>query len=225
MPDIQYEYFPDSLFYWYPYFSSKNSYLPSNGDFIIPHQEQNYYFGKLDFSIPYICIGGSALSSNMNSEAIQGFSILYENLSELGYKIYFTINDGPDLFLESVAKEFNAGIVPLETPVLLAGSVLANARLNISGRYHPGIFASLGGTPCIFLDSSAHKTISLQVLLKYPETKIYPFILDDHSCSEILQASKTFLAQGTTIREEIKETARLRYEEVRKLPEFILEHF
>ena len=45
----------------------------------------------------------------------------------------------------------------VEVPILLGATVLANSKLFVSGRYHPSIMASLGGTPCIFLGSNSHK--------------------------------------------------------------------
>ena len=56
--------------------------------------------------------------------------------------------------------------------LIVGGAVLAHARLFISGRYHPSILASLGGTPCIFLATHAHKMGSLSRLLKYDPQRV-----------------------------------------------------
>src|SRR5450631_3652278 len=55
---------PDSLFAWYPRYAEASSHPPVDGDFLLPHPEKAEHWGKLDFSHPYICIGGGALSAS-----------------------------------------------------------------------------------------------------------------------------------------------------------------
>ena len=83
-------------------------------------------------------------------------------ISQLGYRVYLTENDSPDSFLQQSRQgEGMLASFRWMRPFSMCGAVLAHARLFISGRYHPSIFASLGGTPCIFLESHAHKMSSL----------------------------------------------------------------
>jgi ADP-heptose:LPS heptosyltransferase len=171
MPGTNSSLIPDSLFAWYPLYASENSRPPQNGDFLLPHPEKDEYWGKLDFSQPYICIGGGALAGSQPDRSVECYLRLVDAIRQLGYRVYLTENDSPDSFLQRVAREKNVGIVPVDAPIMLCGAVLAHARLFISGRYHPSIFASLGGTPCIFLASHAHKMGSLPRLLQYDLTR------------------------------------------------------
>ena len=61
------------------------------------------------------------------------YTRLVEKVRELGYAVYLTENDGRDSFLEEVAQRCDVGIVPVWTPILMCGAVLAGAKLFISG--------------------------------------------------------------------------------------------
>ena len=103
----------------------------------------------------------------------------------------------------------------------MAGAILANAQLFISGRYHPSIFASFGGTPCIFLESHAHKMSSLQEVLEYDDGKQFSAFPDESEIREIVSTAKKYLDQGEVLREKIRKVAAIRCEEARQLPAFI----
>ena len=224
MPGVNASYVADSLFSWFPFYQEDGgSNLPINGDFIIPFPERKEFFGKLDFSEPYICIGGSALSSNHPKEAVLCYGKLVDSLRGLGYRIYLTENDVPDNFLREVAGIKNVGIVPVETAILACGAILANARLFISGRYHPSIFASLGGTPCIFLGSTAHKMRSLQEVLEYSYIREFPAFPSDAEISEIVSLARRYLEEGEERRVTIRAVAKRRYEETLRLPDIVFD--
>jgi polysaccharide pyruvyl transferase WcaK-like protein len=158
--------------------------------------------------MPYICIGGSALAAKDKKRSAEHFSLLVEKAKGLGYPVYLTENCGGDSFLQKVAAETGVGLVPVETAIFMGGAILANARLFISGRYHPSILASLGGTPCIFLGSSAHKMHSLQKVLGYEnphEFSVYP---SGSELEEILEMARDYLDQGESLRMIIKANSR-----------------
>jgi polysaccharide pyruvyl transferase WcaK-like protein len=148
---------------------------------------------------------------------------LVEAIKELGFAVYLTENDTPDAFLQKVATETGAGIVPVNAPILMCGAVLANARLFVSGRYHPSIFASLGGTPCIFLASHAHKMGSLSRVLEYDDWRQFNAFPNDSDIGEILAIARNYLNRGESLRGRIKSAAERRCSEVVKLPRFIQE--
>jgi hypothetical protein len=221
MPAVKASYLPDSLFAWFPRLAEECVRPPLNGNFLLPHPEQEEYWDKLDFSRPYICIGGGALAASQPARAIECYQRLVDAMKELGYAIYLTENDGPDEFLQTVAREKQVGIIPVNTPILMCGAVLARARLFISGRYHPSILASLGGTPCIFLGSHAHKMGSLAKVLEYDDGRQFNGFPDEPEIAEIVAAGKKYLAQGDGLRGRIRNVAQRRYEEVLKLPAYL----
>jgi polysaccharide pyruvyl transferase WcaK-like protein len=224
MPETDPSFIPDSLFAWFSLYANGNSHPPLNGDFLLPHPEKNEYWGKLDFSQPYICIGGGALVASQPDRSVQCYGRLVDAIRQLGYCVYLTENDLPDSFLQQVAREKHVGIIPVDAPILLCGAVLAHARLFISGRYHPSIFASLGGTPCIFLGSHAHKMGSLSRLLEYDDPREFDAFPNDSDIAKIVSTARKYLDQGETLRANIRQVAKLRCDEAIRLPAFLKQH-
>ena len=156
--------------------------------------------------------------------SVQCYARLVDAIRQLGYRVYLTENDLPDSFLQRVAREKDVGIVPVDAPILLCGAVLAHARLFISGRYHPSIFASLGGTPCIFLGSHAHKMGSLSRVLEYGVPQQFNAFPGDSDIAEIVSTARKYLDQGETLRASIRQVAKLRCDEATSLPAFLKRH-
>jgi polysaccharide pyruvyl transferase WcaK-like protein len=224
MPETNCSFIPDSLFAWFSLYANGSSHPPLNGDFLLPHPEREEYWGKLDFSQPYICIGGGALVASQPDRSVECYARLVDAIRRLGYRVYLTESDSPDSFLQRVARVKDVGIVPADAPILLCGAVLAHARLFISGRYHPSIFASLGGTPCIFLGSHAHKMASLSRVLEYDDPREFNAFPDDSEITEIVSTARKYLDQGETLRAKISQVAKLRCDESTRLPAFLSGH-
>jgi polysaccharide pyruvyl transferase WcaK-like protein len=138
--------------------------------------------------------------------------------------VYLTENDAPDAFLREVARRTGVGFVPANAPIVSCGAILAHARLFISGRYHPSILASLGGTPCIFLGSQAHKMGSLSRVLEYEVHQQFNVFPGDADIAAILNAARHYLEQGEGMRERIRRVAKVRSEEALSLPAFLERH-
>jgi ADP-heptose:LPS heptosyltransferase len=223
IPAAKSRFIPDSLFAWYSRFADGGSLPPNDGDFLLPYPERVEYWGKLDFSRPYICIGGGARAGGDPERAAQSYGRLVDAIAKLGLRVYLTQNDVPDSFLQIVAKEKGIGLVPVEAPIVACGSVLANARLFISGRYHPSIFASLGGTPCIFLGSHAHKMGSLAQVLEYDDGLEFNAFPSDSDIEEIVATARNYLGRGEALRMRIRQVAKTRCDEVSHLPSFLKE--
>jgi len=218
MPEVNCALVPDSLFTWQPIYANKNSHPLPNGDYLIPFPEAEECLGKLDFSVPYICIGGGALASSDREKAVLCYSRLVDAIQELGYRVYLTENDSPDSFLRNVARDKNVGIIPVNAPIVACGAVLAHAELFISGRYHPSIFASLGGTPCIFMGSHAHKMGSLMRVLEYEVQHQFSALPSDAEIEEIVSRARKYLAEGESLRAKIRAVAKARCDEAMRLP-------
>ena len=224
MPETVASFIPDSLFSWYPFYAEADSFPPRNGDFLLPWPENEEAWGTLRFDEPYICIGGGALASHYPDLAALCYVRLVRRLRDLGYRVILTENDVPDSFLRKVAEEEKVGLVPFKTPILLCGAVLAHARLFVSGRYHPSIFASLGGTPCIFLESHAHKMGSLPRVLNYENQREFSALPEEDEIEQIVALAQEYLQKGEELRERIRRIAETRSEQANTLPSFLLKH-
>ena len=221
MPGVTAEYVPDALFTWYPMYQRRDTHVPANGDFVVPHPEINEYLGKLNFGTPYICVGGSAWAANDQAEAARGFLQLVKGLRKLGLPVYVTQNCGGDRFLQDVSRESGCGIVPWNTSIFMAGAILANARLFVSGRFHPTILASLGGTPCIFLGSHSHKMESLKKTLESEVAEQFQGIPADGEVERITALCEQYLKDGDSRRRFIKSVSARRCDEAAQLPQRI----
>jgi hypothetical protein len=205
MPGVKASCIPDALFAWFPIYEEYGHVLPGNGDFILGPPEQHDQLGKLDFSVPYICIGGSSGAALHQEKAASCYTALANAVKELGCKVYLTQNCGGDRFMQQVAKSTGLGLVPVSTPIFMAGAVLTNARVFISGRFHPTIHASLGGTPCVFLDAHSHKMRSLQEMLEYKEKVVFSALPADEDIPGIVAQAKEYIEHNNKLRKERKE--------------------
>lgn len=201
-PTINCTYIPDALFSWVRYCGEGRAMDIPYGDAILSYPTEKA-FGCFDFSRPYICVGGSSLAASHTEAAGLAYQRLVEGLKKLGLPIYLVMACPMDTFLKRVSEETNTPLIPTEIPIIMGGTVLANSRLFVSGRYHPSILASLGGTPSILLGSNSHKTRSLQQVLNYEDIVEYPAIPTPDLVKEIINSAEAKLAAGIGLRRVI----------------------
>ena len=215
---------PDALFSWYNYIN--DDYKVTDGKYIIgPSGASNESFEAYDFSKDYLCIAGSS-SVGLASRDENKIVTVYENLvqcvkREIDLEIYLVEVCEGDKFLRDVSKKTNTKIIPIDTPILSAAKILSNARVFISGRYHPAILASMGGTPCVFMSSNSHKTKSLQELLQYEEVHEYNVLPDKSEIEQIIMQAKKKIDRGEELREIIKKRCYVLQEQSKSIAELI----
>jgi len=163
-------YLPDALFSWFDFYSNESSRL----DLLL----MNYHYcssfngisdNVINFNKKYILMSGNSHAAHYPDKAEKCFSELassLKKLAEANEMQFFLIECCiGDKILRHIGKNLGIPLIPVETNVRLAGYILGKAECFISGRYHPSILASLGGTPCVFMGSNSHKTLSLQEVL------------------------------------------------------------
>ena len=212
---------PDSLFAWYEQLPNFQAQGLRNGDCIFPYPEEQISRKQLDFTRPYLCIGGGAVSAADPDRATEAYSKLVEAIQQIGLEVILVESDAPDRYLRKVAATFEICIIPATTSVRMAAGILANARAFVTGRYHPAIMASLGGTPCILLDSHGHKMQGLAATLAYESTKTFSAMPDENEILKIVRELRKILEQGETLRREILARVSDRSKEVGQLPLFL----
>jgi polysaccharide pyruvyl transferase WcaK-like protein len=208
-PNINASLVPDALFTW----ESKINKLPTNllfdGDIFLPHTYEKLY-GTFDFQKPYICISGSSIAPRINKiDIINSYKELIFTLKNefIGYTIFLIIPCSGDKFLIEVGSLTQTQVIPIETNIVIGTKILANARLYISGRYHPSIMASLGGCPIISFNSNSHKMIGLQKLLEYKTITHFSLPLNNQDISTVLETAKKFM-QNNDVRTQIHQTVK-----------------
>lgn len=197
---------PDALFTWFKYINDGFE-IRDGKYFMGPSGAANSTFSEFDFSREYICVAGSSsisLACKDQKKIVDIYSNLVTELKELGKEIYLVEVCEGDYFLREVAAKTNTKLVPMDTPIIAAGKILAQACAFVSGRYHPAILASLGGTPCVFMSSNSHKTRSLQVLLEYDNVYEYPVLPESDDRKRIIDDTAKIINQGDDLRTKIK---------------------
>jgi len=198
---------PDALFTWGPRVGPAAEAVALAGDAVLPYPHDKR-FGDYDFSGPYVCVAGSSLAATLDPRKAQdAYGELLVALRSLGPPVYVMIACTGDSFLEKVAERVGAPIVPVQTPILLAGGVLSRCSLFVSGRYHPTVLASLGGAPCVCLDSNSHKMASVQEVLGYDAPRVFDALPGGDAVNEIMDAASAALAAGDALRSKIRSAA------------------
>lgn len=199
--------FPDALFTWVDLINDEHRVL--EGKYYMGHStECDAYYEAFDFREPYICISGSSspeISQNPKVAVEKYADLVHAVKKRFGMPVYLVKVCEGDEFLEAVGQRTATPVVALDTPIVAAGKILAGAAVYISGRYHPSILASLGGTPCVFMSSNSHKTRSVQTLLGYPSHTEYAVLPNPSDIDEMLDEAQVLIEGGTALRAVLKE--------------------
>lgn len=192
---------PDALFTWKSKVERAAAAVGQSADVTLPYGQERL-LDQIDLDRPYICVSGSS-SASVHPDHVSGYAMLVTELQKLGLPVYVVCTCLSDLFLQLVGAKTGAKVIPYQIPVMAGAGILARARLVVSGRFHPSIMASLGGTPCIFLGSNSHKTRSIQGVLKYERVREYSSVPGPDEVSEIVACAKQMLARENEQRQQI----------------------
>lgn len=208
MPDVKTVMRPDAVYTWQPMFADADPHARFRPSALWT------YFDKSGVSLPdqvtrpYVAIGGSSAALWQLDKARESYRKLVAEVKRLGLGVVLVESCHGDSFLRGVARESGAAFIPVRTPIAAAVAVLAQARLFISGRWHPSIMASLNGTPCVFLGSNSHKTLSIQQQLEYADPHEFPVAPGMADCRAIVERGAALLEAGGAQRERITRVAR-----------------
>ena len=190
-------YVPDALFAWYSVLNDNDKILKNmitHSRFALPFLDNCNFYNNLDFAQPYVLFSGNSYAAHHKNTTEKSFADLAAALKikaeEFGFKLYLIECCGGDSVLRSVAQKIGIPLIPVTINIYLAAYILANAKCFISGRYHPSILASLGGTPCVLMKANSHKTLSLQAVLEIPceEHEIFSAIPEQEEILRIVAA-------------------------------------
>lgn len=220
LPSWKPAFYADSLFQWHRHFQADAT-SPYDSSRLLP------WFDRTGFSLPpvangpFVAISGSSEAAKSPARATETYTALAEGLKALGIPLLLVATCIGDRFLKQVSKNTGLSYLPVETPIMAGAAVMANARLLVSGRWHPSIMASLGGTPCVFMSSNSHKTLSLQYLLDYDSPEEYRALPQSDDISAIVARSRRLLSEGVDRRAQIVSTSRVLSESALALRDFI----
>ncbi len=187
----------DALFVWQPRVEAISE-LPRDRSALWPYAERS------GWQVPttaqagrYIAVGGSSAAAWDQKSARVQYAELVRSLKKLGLPLVLVQTCEGDAFLESVATETDVPFVPVDIPVMAGAALLARAEVFVSGRWHPSIMATLGGTPCVFMGSNSHKTRSLQEQIGYPRVQEYAAIPSTDEIEAIVEDVEAVFADSS----------------------------
>ena len=159
---------------------------------------------------PYVTLGASsAFAADASSlrEALPAFVELARRLRASGPQVLLVAACEVDaMLLRKVAARTGFPLLGLNVPVEQAIDVLGQARLHVGGRWHPGIFATTGGTPLVALSSNTHKMRTLMGGLQ-PDAPVFDAYRLGARLDEVLAQAGAQLAAGERLREELRDHA------------------
>ena len=212
---------PDALFSWHSLITEAPTI--TNGRYCLAHsaEKDEAYFNQ-DFTKPYLLIAGSSAFVQDKTKSVPAYTQLVNKLKSVyKNKILLIQTCEGDSFLSEVSLRTHIPLISLETPLLAAAKILSQAEAFITGRYHPAILASHGGTPCVFMDSNSHKTFSLQEVLQYPSPREYHAIPTEQEIDSIIQDTLKAISQGKTLRDTIINRCRFLENESQKTADIL----
>lgn len=222
-PNINLKFYPDALFSWYDFVNDGFD-IPDGKYVVGMSNATNASFKEFDFTKPYVCISGSSsvgLATKDESVTIKAYTKLVKRVKEkLKMNVYLVEVCEGDEFLKEVSKNTNTPLIPKDTPILAGAKILSKAKVYISGRYHPAIMASLGGTPCVFMSSNSHKTKSVQEILEYQDICEFSVIPSDKEIDEMVKLAEA-RANDKALRKKIKNRCKYLSEETKKQKEVL----
>ncbi len=212
---INIQYVPDALFSWFTFYEENKQVLRGilkNPQWVLPFSELGGYGCDIDFEKSYILMSGNSYAAHYPTQAYRSFmqlaEILRDSARQRNMQFFLIECCAGDRILRDIGMQMKIPVIPIETNIRLAGYILGNAACFVSGRYHPSILASLGGTPCVFMGSNSHKTASLQEVLEIPENKqiVFNALPDAEESKRIVTFAET--AIDTSDRDAIRNICR-----------------
>lgn len=199
-------YVPDALFSWTKY-SSYNKLSQSFPLAGVIFPDDKWQWQEFDFAKPYVAVSAASREfDNGDDEYIDQYVKMINSIRQK-HNVIIVQTCGGEEFLKKVSYITGVKIIDNRTNILYGMSVLANAQCYVSGRWHPSILASLGGTPCVMLSSNSHKSAAIYRELKYNEadSHVYPNPPSDEDIRLIVE--KVDYSIKNISRDKIREVA------------------
>lgn len=185
---------PDALFTWHAGITAWQAQLSGSTRLFEPFEHEFFEsLPELDLNQPYLCLSGTSSAAWRPQEAAPAYARLLDGLKTLGLPVLVLPTCTGDEFLRPVAAAANCAYLPPHIPIRIGAAILARAAAYVSGRFHPAVLASCGGTPCVFMGSNSHKTLSLQRMLNYRDPIEYDDIPDANNVEKMVAHTRRIL--------------------------------
>lgn len=160
--------------------------------------------------VPYITVGASSVFAADEAAvraAVPAFVELATRLRALAPQVMLVASCEIDaVIMRNVAARTGLPLLGLNSPLPQAIDVLANARLHVGGRWHPGIFATTGGTPLVAFEANNHKMRTLMGQLQ-PEAPVFDARKLAGQMEDVVGQAAVQMVAGERLREVLREKA------------------
>ena len=187
-PNLAADWAPDALFLWAPEGAAlhEQDRIPFGpGSEALPVDVEAALTGDR----PVVALSGSSSISSRSEDLDDARASLREligGIREQGSIQVVVATDDRDRWMIELAKGEACLAVGPAVPLASALDIVGRVDLFASGRYHPSILASLGGTPVLTMTSNSHKTRSLLEVLGETAVAEAPFFSDRGSVAPVL---------------------------------------
>ncbi|MDQ1431660.1 MAG: hypothetical protein QOF40_2262 [Actinomycetota bacterium] len=160
---------PDALFSWASWDDATAA--PATFGVLDSFPERAVAFaGRPALPGSYVALSGASVPPGVAREGwVQRFTDLAHAIEKTtGLPVVLVAPDAGDEFLRGVGEALGTPVVGPTAPLVAGCGLLASASAYVSGRYHPSIMATLGGTPLVNFGANSHKLHGLAHLLGEP---------------------------------------------------------
>lgn len=159
--------------------------------------------GKVDFDLDYICASTSAAIWYDGIDRTEEWLALITKLKEIVPQVVLLITDDNETdMLIKIGNLAKCPVIDVDIATSDAVNVLSKARLFVSGRYHPSIFAAVSGTPFIPLSANSYKIEGLVELLDYHK-RVFPIMEIGNMLEEIVAEARQNIVERRKISDHL----------------------
>lgn len=159
---------------------------------------------------PYITVSASsvfAMPEHASTDPSAAFAALCTKLQALIPQVLLVASCEVDArIMRRVVASTRLPLLGLTLPVPQGADVLASAALHVGGRWHPGIFATTGGTPLLALGANSHKMHTLMQQLQ-PDMPVFDATRLETDMDAVIACARRQLEAGSARREQLRQRA------------------
>lgn len=227
------QYIPDALFSLYDFYGQNGPLFDTmlkTPQYVLCHNREESPIPKYNFEKDYVLMAGSAFAARYGAETrAERFGelalALRDMLREHNTELYLLeACDGDSVLRLDVNQRTGIPYIPVTTNIFLLGRILGRCRCLVSGRFHPSIFAAMGGASLVLMGSDSHKIAALPDMLNLPggERAIHPALPDSRQIADIVAATQRVVT-ALPNRDARRRASEANGEKAKTLPDLIRE--
>jgi hypothetical protein len=209
------QWYPDALFSWRTRYASllDSGLLPETPDLLQDWPESDeIYRTRGRWPSDYLCLSAAAVPGARSSgperrraaaRAVSFYAKLIAGLKDRTGMPVIVVDPYGDELLKPLCEQMDVPFVPSTANLFAGTGLLAGARAFVGGRYHPAVLASLGGTPCTFLQCATRSADRLLNVLDHDVKEAFPVDEAGNNIQAIIEHTVAGMEAGDTLRKKL----------------------